>query len=49
MTAMAASGVADALAWIARHTAPAHPPVVLVMGSLYLAGEVLRDNGQPPG
>ena len=24
------------------------PPVVLIMGSLYLAGEVLRDNGQPP-
>jgi dihydrofolate synthase/folylpolyglutamate synthase len=48
MTAMAASGVADALAWIARHADPAHPPVVLVMGSLYLAGEVLRDNGQPP-
>jgi dihydrofolate synthase/folylpolyglutamate synthase len=48
LTAMAAAGVADALAWIARHADPAHPPVVLVMGSLYLAGEVLRDNGQPP-
>jgi dihydrofolate synthase / folylpolyglutamate synthase len=24
-------------------------PVVLVMGSLYLAGEILRANGQPPG
>ncbi len=46
--AMPAAGVADALSWIARHADPAHPPVVLIVGSLYLAGEVLRDNAQPP-
>jgi dihydrofolate synthase/folylpolyglutamate synthase len=46
--AMPAASVAAALSWIARHADPAEPPVVLVMGSLYLAGEVLRDNAQPP-
>src|SRR4051812_5814884 len=46
--AVTAAGVPEALGWIARHAAPAEPPIVLVMGSLYLAGEVLRDNGQPP-
>ena len=45
----AAAGVEDALGWIARHADRANPPVVLVMGSLYLAGEVLARNGQPPG
>ena len=25
-----------------------HPPIVLVMGSLYLAGDVLARNGQAP-
>ena len=49
LTAMPAAGVADALSWIARHADPAQPPVVLVMGSLYLAGEVLKANDQPPG
>ena len=38
----------DALAWIAANADPARPPVVLIFGSLYLAGAVLRDNGQPP-
>ena len=46
--ALTAAGVPEALSWIARHAAPAEPPIVLVMGSLYLAGEVLRDNGQAP-
>ena len=47
--AMVAAGVPEALGWIARHAAPDAPPIVLVMGSLYLAGEVLRANGQAPG
>ena len=34
--------VEDALGWIARHADRARPPVVLIMGSLYLAGEVLE-------
>ena len=48
LTAMPAADVADALGWIARHADRAAAPIVLVMGSLYLAGEVLRANGQPP-
>jgi dihydrofolate synthase/folylpolyglutamate synthase len=48
MAGVAAPDVAGALGWIARHADRAKPPIVLVMGSLYLAGEVLRDNGQPP-
>jgi dihydrofolate synthase/folylpolyglutamate synthase len=47
-TAMPSAGVADALSWVARHADPAHPPVVLILGSLYLAGEVLRANAQFP-
>jgi dihydrofolate synthase / folylpolyglutamate synthase len=46
--ALPATGVADALGWIARQAESARPPVVLIMGSLYLAGEVLKANGQPP-
>jgi dihydrofolate synthase/folylpolyglutamate synthase len=49
LSALASSGVADALAWIARHADRAAPPIVLVMGSLYLAGEVLAANDQAPG
>ena len=45
---MPAADVEDALRWIARHADRAHPPAVLVMGSLYLAGEVLRANGEMP-
>ena len=45
---MTAANVPSALCWIARHADREQPPVVLVMGSLYLAGEVLRANGQPP-
>ncbi|HEV2817597.1 MAG TPA: bifunctional folylpolyglutamate synthase/dihydrofolate synthase [Allosphingosinicella sp.] len=48
MAAREAAGVADALGWIARHADRARPPVALVMGSLYLAGEVLAANGQAP-
>jgi dihydrofolate synthase/folylpolyglutamate synthase len=40
--------VAQALGWIGRHADRAQPPIVLILGSLYLAGEVLRANGQPP-
>jgi hypothetical protein len=46
--AMPAADVADALRWIARHADRDHPPVVLIMGSLYLAGEVLQANGESP-
>jgi dihydrofolate synthase/folylpolyglutamate synthase len=49
ITAMAAKDVDDALRWIARHADRASPPIVLILGSLYLAGEVLRRNGQLPG
>jgi dihydrofolate synthase/folylpolyglutamate synthase len=49
ITAMAAKDVEDALRWIARHADRAAPPIVLILGSLYLAGEVLRTNGQLPG
>ena len=45
LNAAPARDVADAL----RAIPPAGPPVVLIMGSLYLAGEVLEANGQPPG
>jgi len=48
MAAMTAAGVAEALGWIARHADRARPPVVLVMGSLYLAGEALKANNQVP-
>ena len=48
MSAMTAASVADALGWIARHADRARPPVVLVMGSLYLAGAVLAANDQAP-
>jgi dihydrofolate synthase / folylpolyglutamate synthase len=49
LTALTAPGAREALGWIARHADRAAPPVVLILGSLYLAGEVLRDNEQPPG
>ena len=48
LSAMADESVASALAWIARHADRASPPIVLIMGSLYLAGEVLRANDQVP-
>jgi dihydrofolate synthase / folylpolyglutamate synthase len=48
LNAMPADGVADALGWIARHADRDHPPIVLILGSLYLAGAVLEANGQVP-
>ncbi|HYI40941.1 MAG TPA: folylpolyglutamate synthase/dihydrofolate synthase family protein [Allosphingosinicella sp.] len=48
LTAMTAADVEAALGWIARHTDRSRPPVVLILGSLYLAGEVLKANGQAP-
>jgi dihydrofolate synthase/folylpolyglutamate synthase len=48
LKAVPANDVEDALRWIQRHADRAQPPIVLIMGSLYLAGEVLRKNGQAP-
>ncbi|MDH7637964.1 bifunctional folylpolyglutamate synthase/dihydrofolate synthase [Sphingomonas oryzagri] len=48
LTAMPAAGVAEALGWIGRHADRTEPPYVLILGSLYLAGEVLRENEQLP-
>ncbi|MGI4877117.1 MAG: bifunctional folylpolyglutamate synthase/dihydrofolate synthase [Janthinobacterium lividum] len=45
---IAAVSVADALAAIANGADRARPPVVLITGSLHLAGEVLAANGQSP-
>jgi dihydrofolate synthase / folylpolyglutamate synthase len=49
LNAMTAADVGAALGWIARHADRAQPPAVLILGSLYLAGEVLGSNRQPPG
>lgn len=48
LVGMAAPAPAEALDWIARHADRANPPVVLITGSLYLAGEVLALNDSPP-
>ncbi|HEV2746239.1 MAG TPA: folylpolyglutamate synthase/dihydrofolate synthase family protein [Allosphingosinicella sp.] len=48
LNAVAAQHAEDALGWIARHADRAQPPIVLILGSLYLAGEMLRMNGQAP-
>ena len=48
LNGLAASDVAGALGWIARHAERGEQPIVLILGSLYLAGEVLRANGQAP-
>lgn len=48
INAMGAAGPTDALRWIARHADRAHPPIVLVVGSLYLAGGVLTANEEVP-
>jgi dihydrofolate synthase/folylpolyglutamate synthase len=47
LTAMATSGVEAALAHL-RDTWSGPAPRILICGSLYLAGEVLDDNGTPP-
>ena len=44
LNAKPATDIADAL----RAVPPDGPPVVLIIGSLYLAGEVLKANGQEP-
>jgi dihydrofolate synthase/folylpolyglutamate synthase len=48
LDAIPAAGVEAALRSIARHADRDRPPIVLVMGSLYLAGAVLKANDQPP-
>jgi dihydrofolate synthase/folylpolyglutamate synthase len=48
LSAVPAAGVEEALRWIARHADRARPPIVLVFGSLYLAGEILKKNEQAP-
>jgi dihydrofolate synthase / folylpolyglutamate synthase len=48
LAAVEASGPAAAIDWIARHSDRARPPIVLVLGSLYLAGAVLALNGTVP-
>jgi dihydrofolate synthase/folylpolyglutamate synthase len=48
LAARADRSVAEALGWIARHADRARPPVVLILGSLYLAGTVLEANDQIP-
>jgi dihydrofolate synthase/folylpolyglutamate synthase len=48
LNALAAADVESALGWIARHADRERPPIVLILGSLYLAGEVLKANGQVP-
>lgn len=48
LRADAADDVTTALDAIATRADPANPPVVLILGSLYLAGGVLAANGQAP-
>jgi dihydrofolate synthase/folylpolyglutamate synthase len=46
--AEAAGDVPSGLRLIARTADPGRPPRILIMGSLYLAGSVLAENGTPP-
>jgi dihydrofolate synthase/folylpolyglutamate synthase len=48
LNAVPAANLDEALRWIGRHADRAQPPIVLILGSLYLAGEVLRANAQVP-
>jgi dihydrofolate synthase/folylpolyglutamate synthase len=48
LVGLAAADPLQALDWIARHADRATPPVVLIAGSLYLAGEMLAINETPP-
>jgi dihydrofolate synthase/folylpolyglutamate synthase len=43
-----ATGLFDALEQISGQAEPAAPPIVLIAGSLYLAGEALTLNETPP-
>lgn len=45
LAALSAADPLAALDWIAHHADRAHPPVVLIAGSLYLAGSMLAANG----
>ena len=48
INALVAKDAEQALGWIARHADRKQPPLVLILGSLYLAGEMLAKNDQPP-
>ena len=48
LPAQPAETVSEALKAIAREADPQHPPVVLICGSLYIAGKVLEDSGIIP-
>ncbi len=48
LEARPAATVAEALRVIADSADKGRPPVVLIVGSLYLAGAVLAENGTPP-
>jgi dihydrofolate synthase/folylpolyglutamate synthase len=48
LVGLSAADPVQALDWIGRHADRAAPPIVLIAGSLYLAGEVLAFNGTPP-
>ncbi|MGB3721656.1 MAG: folylpolyglutamate synthase/dihydrofolate synthase family protein [Pacificimonas sp.] len=48
LSAQAMPDLKTALATLARAADPARPPLVLICGSLYLAGAVLRANGPLP-
>ncbi len=48
INAQPAENIGAALANLARRADPANPPVVLIVGTLYLAGAVLQANEQTP-
>jgi dihydrofolate synthase/folylpolyglutamate synthase len=48
LTATPAACAADALKWIANNADRAKPPIVLIFGSLHLAGQALEANLQAP-
>ena len=48
LVGLAADGPEQAIDWIGRHADRAQPPVVLILGSLYLAGSVLALNDEIP-
>ena len=48
IAAHSATDIGSALRDIAQIADPAEPPIVLILGSLYLAGEVLLANGELP-
>jgi dihydrofolate synthase/folylpolyglutamate synthase len=48
MAANAAADVPSALNDITAIADPSEPPIILILGSLYLAGEVLAANDEPP-